>query len=114
MLGESESDAQTPAGTRVRALDDSHDNVNLDSFDGIPARRNRPSDDIWKDLLVPGSDGEYMLASKESSEMSRLSDPEAIRLKKLKSNINTEAERIEENKSDPRRSEERMNKEERT
>lgn len=70
-------------------FDDSQDNVNLDSFNGTPGRRNRPSDGIWKDLLVPGSDGEYVMASKESSEMSRLSDPEAIRLKKLKTVINT-------------------------
>ena len=93
-----------------------HDSVMLRSSDGPFTGENRPNNGNWNDgRLNPydAQDGDYLLASKESAQ-SRLSDPEAIRLRKLKGELHAKADKIAEDKLDLRNSEEEMNLEERS
>lgn len=93
-----------------------HDSVMHGSSDGPFTGGNRPNNRNWNDgRLNPydAQDGDYLLASKESAQ-SRLSDPEAIRLRKLKGELHAKADKIAEDKVDLRNSEEEMNLEERS
>lgn len=76
-----------------------------ESRDGRNTGRNWPRYRNWNADQVDALDDDYLLASNESA-MSRLSDPEAIRLKKLKGEIHAKAEKIEDDKLEPRKSEE--------